>query len=224
MGAVLAMNVIRQSMLVLAALGLMSCGPLGQGGIAAQLVTAATTLAGRAPVAPPPPPLATDEQIDASSGQFVRVNYRDLGRWDTLVAAGTNEPRVTWIGSANLSVTMENGIVVATRGLPRDLMGAEATQTWAAILAGGGTAQRRHDFLDDNDQISQRVLQCSIASMGSDPFERRGQTYATTRFEEKCVSEQLQFTNVYWVNQRAQVIRSLQAVSPDAGYLQIDVF
>jgi hypothetical protein len=224
MGAVLAMNVIRQSALVLVALGLMSCGPLGQGGIASQLVTAANTLAGRAPEAVPPQPLATDDQIAANPGQFVRVNYRDLGRWDTLVAAGSNGPRVTWIGSANLSVTMENGIVVATRGLPRDLMGADASQTWAAIRAGGGTAQRRHDFLDDLDQISARVLQCSIASMGPDPFERREQTYNTTRFEEKCVSDQLQFTNVYWVNQSGQVVRSLQAVSPDAGYLQIDVF
>ncbi|WP_162561669.1 YjbF family lipoprotein [Yoonia vestfoldensis] len=218
------MNVIRQSALALAALGLMSCGPLAQGGIGTQLVTAASTLAGRTPVAPPPPQVATDEQIAANPGQFVRVNFRDLGRWDTLVVAGTNGARVTWIGSANLSVTMENGIVVATRGLPRDLMGADTVQTWAAIRAGGGTAERRHDFLDNLDQISPRVLQCSIASMGPDPFERREQTYNTTRFEEKCVSEQLQFTNIYWVNRQGQIIRSLQAVSPDAGYLQIDVF
>lgn len=224
MGAVLAMNVIRQSALVLAALGLMSCGPLGQGGIAAQLATAASTLAGRTPVAAPPPPLATEEQIAANPGQFVRVNFRDLGRWDTMVVAGTNGPRETWIGSANLSVTTENGIVVATRGMPRDLMGAETAQTWAAIRAGGGTAERRHDFLDNLDQISERLLQCSIASMGPDPFERGEVTQNTTRFEEKCVSDQLQFTNVYWVNQQGQVVRSLQAVSPDAGYLQIDVF
>jgi hypothetical protein len=224
MGAVLAMRVIRHSALALAFLGLVSCGPLAQGGIGPQLVTAAKTLAGRTTEAPPPPPLATDDQIAANPGQFMRVNFRDLGRWDTLVAGGTNGGRVTWIGSANLSVTLENGIVVATRGLPRDLMGADASQTWAAITAGGGTAERRHDFLDNLDQISGRLLQCSIASMGPDSFERREQTQNTTRFEERCTSDQLQFTNVYWLNESGQIIRSLQAVSPDAGYLQIDVF
>lgn len=225
MGAVLAMKVIRQSARALAALlALVSCGPLAQDGIGAQLVTAATTVAGHAPEAPPPPPLATDDQIAANPGQFIRVNFRDLGRWDTLMAAGINGTRVTWVGTANLSVTMENGVVVATRGLPRDLMGADASQTWAAITAGGGTAERRHDFLDDQDQISPRVLQCRIASMGQDQFERRGQTQDTTRFEEKCASDELQFTNIYWINPRGQIIRSLQAVSPDAGYLQIDVF
>jgi hypothetical protein len=141
-----------------------------------------------------------------------------------MVQAGANGARTTWIDSASISLTLENGIAVATRGLRRDLMGADTEQTWNAIRSGGGTAQRQHDFLDDQDQISTRVLQCSIVLKGSDAVNRLQQTYAATRFEEKCTSELLSFTNIYWLNRAGAMIRSVQAVSPDAGYLQIDVF
>ena len=218
------MTMIRQTAFAAGFLALASCGPLAQDGLTTQLVGAVQQAVGGAEAVPPPPQLATDEDIDNNPGQFIRVNFRDLGTWDTMVAAASNAGRDTWIGAANLSVTFEDGIVVATRGMPRDLMGADTDQVRAAIDAGGGAAQRTHDFLDNLDQISTRVLQCGISSQGADSFVRREQTHDTTRFEEKCASEQLQFTNVYWVNAEGQIVRSLQAVSPDAGYLQIDVF
>jgi hypothetical protein len=141
-----------------------------------------------------------------------------------MVQAGANGTRTTWIDSESISVTLDGGIVVATRGLPRDLMGAEVRPTIQAIRAGGGTVQRQHDFLDDQDQIVSTVLDCVIEGKGADGITRLGQSISTSRFEERCTSDGLSLTNIYWVNSTRGIVRSLQAVSPDAGYLQVDAF
>lgn len=171
------------------------------------------------------PRSSVDEQeLLANPGKYLRVNIRDLGATDTMVAVAENGARTTWIGPAGTSVTLEEGIVVATRGLPRDLMGADATATAQALRTGGGTVVRRHDFLDDSDQIIPFVMDCQIAPKSVEMVNRLGQSTPAVRFEELCSADGLTLTNVYWLNAEGEIIRSLQAVSPDAGYLQLDAF
>lgn len=226
MGAVLEMmQHIKYVSLAVALLGLAACGSLREEGPGAQVAELATGLVtGRGEEAAPAASSVTQEQILSNPGKFMRVNIRDLNRWDTMVPAAQNGSRVTWVDSENNSITLDDGIVVATRGLPRDMMGATATQTWAAIRAGGGNAQRTHEFLTDDDKIAQELLQCSIVSKGADTVRRLSQTLNSRRFEETCDGEGLQLTNIYWVNGAGRMLRSLQAISPDAGYLQIDIF
>lgn len=226
MGTVLAMtHNIRHIFFGLALMGLTACGSLGDDGTGAQIADLAVgVVTGQSDEPTPAASSVTQEQILNSRGKFLRVNVRSLDRWDTMVPAATNGSRVTWVDSENNTVTVENGIIVATRGLPRDMMGASAAGTWAAIRAGGGNAQRTHEFLDDNDQISQQLLQCSIVFKGPDTVNRLGQTVNSRRFEEVCAGESLQLTNIYWLNGAGGLVRSLQAISPGAGYLQIDVF
>lgn len=226
MGTVLAMKKALGILIVsMVSSVLGACGSLREEGTGSQVAELASELvAARTGATAPTTTLIPRDEILANPGKYMRVNIRDLDRWDTMVEAARNGQRVTWVDTENNTLTLENGIVVATRGLPRDLMGADTGQVWAAIRAGGGNAQRTHEFLTDGDQISQQLLQCRIARQGSDTVERLGQTLNTTQFEEKCSGEGLQLTNIYWVNRNGELLRSLQAISPDAGYLQIDVF
>ncbi len=207
-----------------ATVALAACGPLNEGSTGAQVLElAATRIAGAPPVAASGLAVSQDE-ILSSPGKYMRVNISNINRWDTMARAGTNGPRVTWVDGSNMTLTLENGIIAATRGLPRDLIGANVSETWHAIRAGGGKARREHEFLTDLDSISTQLLQCSIAFKGPEVIERLQNTLNSVRFEEECQGEGLQFTNVYWVNDAGVILRSLQAVSPDAGYLQIDAF
>ncbi len=224
MGAVLAMIRFGTYAVVLAAFTLIACGPLNEGGVGQQLGQAVLArTGGEQPAAQANAGLPQD-QLAANPGKYLRVNIRNRNQWTTMAAAGTNGPRVTWIDNNSISVALENGIVVATRGLPRDLMGADVTQTWSAIQAGGGNSQRQHEFLTDLDGISAELLQCRIVSEGPETIERLQMRLNSVRFEEECRGEGLGFTNIYWVNRDGRMLRSLQAVSPDAGYLQIDVY
>ncbi len=226
MGAVLEIrHSIRAFWLGLSVFALTACGSLREEGTGAQVTELATSLIIGQTTAPAAPAASVSrDEILNNPGKYMRVNTRDIDRWDTMVQAAQNGSRVTWVDTENNTITLENGVIVATRGLPRDLMGAEVGQVWAAIRAGGGNAQRTHEFLTDGDQISRELLQCRIAQQGADTVQRLGQTLESTRFEEKCEGEGLQLTNIYWVNRSGRLLRSLQAISPDAGYLQLDVF
>jgi hypothetical protein len=226
MGAVLEMKqYITRLGFGLAMFGLSACGSLSEEGTGSQVAELAVGLVtGQSEEPEPAASSVTEEQILNNPGKFMRVNIRDLDRWDTMVPAATNGSRVTWVDSENNTITLENGIVAATRGLPRDLMGADVSQTWAAIRSGGGNTQRIHELLTDNDQISTQLLQCRIVSKGPSTVKRLSQTLESRRFEEICTGEGLQLTNIYWLNRAGGMLRSLQAISPDAGYLQIDVF
>lgn len=226
MGAVLAMTQgMKQVLFGLILSGLTACGSLGDDGIGAQVAEVAVGIAtGQGTEAAPAPASASQEDILSNPSNYLRVNIRNLDRWATMVPAATNGSRVTWVDSQNVTITIEDGIVVATRGTIQDLMGASADQTLAVMRAGGGDAQRTHEFLDDNDQIAQEVLQCSIASQGADTVTRFEQSLNAQKFEELCRGERLTLTNVYWINSGGKILRSLQAVSPGAGYVQIDAF
>jgi hypothetical protein len=166
----------------------------------------------------------SEEELLSNPGKYLRINVRDVGAFDSLVTVGSNGARTTWIGASGISVTVEDGIVVATRGLSRDLMGADVRQTINAIRQGGGTSVRVHDFLTDQDQITQYRLECTIEIKGAEPVNRLSQSIPAIRFEELCRSDGLTLTNVYWMDANRSIVRSLQAVSPDSGYLQLDAF
>jgi hypothetical protein len=217
------MKVFKAFLATVAVTGLVACGEQeGDPDIltqAAGLVINTNTQA-RAPRSSSVP----DEELLNNPGKYLRINVRDIGAFDSLMTVGSNGARTTWIGASGISVTIEEGVVVATRGLPRDLMGADARQTVNAIQQGGGTSVRVHDFLTDQDQITQYRLECTIEIKGAEPVNRLGQSIPAIRFEELCRGEGLTLTNVYWMDANRSIIRSLQAVSPDAGYLQLDAF
>lgn len=216
------MSVIKPILAAAALTGLVACGEQGEGDLLSQtarlLIGVGTETVAR------PQTNVTEDELRANPGKYLRVNIRDLGAWDTLVVAGSNGARTTWIGASGISVTVENGVVVATRGLPRDLMGADASDTARALQSGGGTYIRQHDFLTDQDQILSFALECTVEVKGAEMVNRLGQGIPAVRFEELCRSDGLTLTNVYWMDGSRKIIRSLQAVSPDAGYLQIDAF
>lgn len=222
MGAVLEMSVIKTTLAMAALAGLVACGEIPANGLlgrATQMVIGVDAAApARRPVTVP------EEELLANPGKYIRVNIRDLGVGDTFIVAGQNGTRTTWLGGLGTSVTLDGGVVVATRGLPRDLMGANAQDTITALRGGGGTATRVHDFPTDQDQVQQITLTCDIAPKGQEQVNRLGRSINATRFEEVCRGEGLALTNVYWIDGSRRIVRSLQAVSPDAGYLQIDVF
>ncbi|WP_342077424.1 YjbF family lipoprotein [Yoonia sp. SS1-5] len=210
---------------LVAAAVLGGCGPLNKGSTASQVADLIVDLTtGSTQTAPTAAPPLSPEEVRANPGKFMRVNIRNRNRWDTMIQAGENGTRTTWVDSENNSVTVDGGIVVASRGLMGDLIAADVAEVRAALRRGGGNALRRHDFLKDQDGISTELLQCRIVSQGSETIERLQTRRKTVKFEEKCAGDSLEFTNVYWLNDAGSVIRSLQAVSPDAGYLQIDVF
>ena len=211
--------------IVLAAfLGATACGPLNEGSAAKGFLGALRqTVAGKTAAPQVKTPPLTQAQVDANPGAYILVTAYGGNSVASLVKAGTNGSRETWLSADGVSITLDDGIMVATRGLPRDLIAARVTGLESALAAGSGSATRVHEILTDLDQISTELLQCSIARKGPETVEILGNPTTLTRVEEACKGKNLVFTNTYWLNGVGAIKRSSQVVSPATGFLQIEV-
>lgn len=214
---------MKYGVLTAAALALLTaCGPLNEGSAAKGFLSVVKARVTGSGAAAAPAPVLTRAQADANPGAFLIVTAYGGNSVASLVVAGTNGNRVTWLSADNVTVTLENGIIVATRGLPRDLIAAELRGVREAIAAGGGNATRIHETLSDLDQVSQEVLQCSIAFAATETVTILGNATPTRKFDEACKSENSIFTNTYWVSAGGDIIKSRQAVAPGTGFVVLE--
>lgn len=218
MGTVLAM--IKQTL----TLGLLTlfgaCGPLNEGNIGLDAARQIGTLVGIAPA--PPAPSVAPNIANAAPGDVLLVTIVNRNAVAPLTKAQINGNRVTWISPGDVSMTFADGVLIGTRGLSEDLMGADANGVRAAIRAGGGTATRRHSFLTSLDQIRTRSMTCTITQVAAETLTLVSGTAAAIKYDESCTGEMV-FTNSYWVDaSTGAMLRSLQVVSASDGYIQAD--
>ncbi len=156
--------------------------------------------------------------IEASPTNLLRLSIISLEATDVLAEIGRNGNDVTWANSASIGVTFQNGLLIATRGLGFDVMGADVKGAYRS-LSGGGNHMRKVDFLDGLDQIQQLDFQCQTAVIGRDVIVIYERSYDTTILEETCSSTDLEFKNTYWRDRNDVIWQSRQWISPEIGYL-----
>ncbi len=203
---------------ILCVLGLTACGPLNQG---SPLEGAVTTIASavRGTDAQQQPEI-TDALVNADEILFVTI--RNFGTVTPMTKDTVVGARETWISDGGATVTLEDGILVATRGLGIGLSGADTFGTRAAIRDGGGTVQRTHGYVDVLDQTRLAEMECQVTQIGQEEVEMPRGTQTLTKFEENCEGRRLVFKNEYWVDDTGDIVRSLQVTSPELGFLLLE--
>lgn len=200
-----------------------ACGPLNKNNISTGALKAVQARFDGTPDMPvPTAPVLTRAQVDANPDSFMVLNAYNGTLVAALAAGGSNGNRITWLSSNELSVTTQNGVMVATRGFPRDLMAAEVDDVMRALIAGGGSATRTHETLSGTDQIVTQTFACTVALQGREIIGILDRQIGTEVFAETCQSDRLAFTNRYWIDESGRMVRSLQAIAPDSGYVQLD--
>lgn len=215
------------------ALWLGGCGPMGDAGLAGNLAQAVLPASVGQVLPKPPQKQARSagsgadfslEAIAAAPENYMAFELRSVGMQGLGTVAGRNDGKVTWISDADFGVTFENGLLVATRGLGEDLMAADVSQVWAAFVRGGGEAQRVHEMLDSRDRIVRQTFDCTIAATGVEPVDLGLRQIETLRFDENCTSGSVVFRNMYWIDETASIVQSVQLVSPTVAYLRSNRF
>ena len=200
-----------------------ACGPLAQNqplvsGVEG-LANAGSDLWGEAPV--DPRASLTREAIDAAPNDLLLFARVDEELASTFARAASNGGVNTWVSDAGDSLTLRKGLVVATRGLGNDLMGADLAQVYPALVRGSGSATRIHDYLGGEDQIVRRSYQCQITTLRSDVIEIIQRRYETRVVREACTGEAGSFTNVYWIDAAGAIWQSRQWVSARVGAVDV---
>jgi hypothetical protein len=169
----------------------------------------------QAAATPNDPPAAPVSSGAMTEGMLVSLPSRGVGA--LLAAAGHNGDKVTWLSPDGIGVITRNGILIGTRGLGHDLMGADVADF--ELITSGAPNERLIERLDGTDQIQSLVFQCVLTGQAAEEIEIATQKVATTRFDEACRNDSFIFTNKYWVNAEGRLVRSLQLVSPGVGYM-----
>lgn len=212
---------ILRSTLIAAAALLAACGPMNEGNLANRLIEERIApLVGIAPKPEAPKPAAPNIAT-AAPGEVMLVKIIARNAVAPMRRLSENGSTVTWISPGQVSMTFDDGILIATRGLNEDLMGADISGVRAALAAGGGTATRTHSFLDSEDQIQLRDMTCTITPDGADKVADLSGTRDALKFTENCRGDRFGLANTYWLDQAGgKIIQTRQAVSPTVGFIQ----
>ena len=208
---------------VMVALAGCGAGPLSQNKPIAQIGNAAVgtlvALSGNAPTTQAASAPLTRAAIEAAPGDLLRVSLISFETTDVISQFGTKGTQTTWISADGASITLDRGLLIATRGVGDDLMGAEVSGAAASLLRGGGTHTRTLSFLTGLDQIETVTFQCQTVSTGTDAITIFERTYATTVLEETCQNGSQRFKNTYWRDGSGVVWQARQWISAQSGYL-----
>lgn len=164
------------------------------------------------------------EQIILTREDFaepvMRVQIPSRGANAVLSRVAVNKDVETWLAVDNISLSFQKGVLVASRGLGFDLMGADAQNTLKAIAGGGDKIYRRQmRYLTGDHHSTYLTAGCSLKPLGAETVG--GQRLH--RIEERCEARPSEFTNIFWLNSSGTIVQSQQWVSPSVGYIQSSI-
>lgn len=131
----------------------------------------------------------------------------------------------TFRSPANISVTVDNGIIIATRGLGLDLISQRsdlsANKMFSTHLKQKPYTRFYRYLRTDNTLVSHHFI-CINSYTGIERIEVVGQSYNTRKFVETCQSEVSNFNNKYWVSTGSvKIMMSSQMTHPELGHITL---
>lgn len=128
----------------------------------------------------------------------------------------------TWIADDRTTLTLRGGLVTATRGLPFDLLAADAEAAAQAVNGRSpGSYPRSYRYTSGLRGIETRSYNCTLARAGAETVTVHGRQEATTRFTETCSDAAGGFRNDYWIGRDGRLKKSRQFLDPQGGYLTL---
>jgi len=167
--------------------------------------------------------LLSREKIDAANIPVLFVELKS-GQNGTLTPYPGQGIGQTWLGADGATITMERGILKASRGMGDDLMGSYSSMpSWSKIDNGITTYQRQLIYTSGNNKILKHSLECNIEkSNRQEVIEIWDINFFVTKFKENCGNNEFEIKNTYYVDDQEIVRRASQYHSETLGYIFIE--
>lgn len=168
-----------------------------------------------------PRQVLTRARIDAPGTPLLLADIEANETVATLAKVARNNTVETWQTGDQVSLSLDHGLVTATRGLGEDLMSADNSGTKMMLSGQLGDAYyvKLHSYLDGEYQTAFRSFQCRRSGQRQETIEIFERRHATTRIEEICVTPDHKVTNVYWRGADGFLWKTQQWLSPSLKYL-----
>lgn len=171
-------------------------------------------------------PPVTRAQLDALDAPAleVRLERQDLAAY-LFVSGERNEGArgqvQVWRTGDNASITLRNGVLVATRGIGNDIL--SSTVQVSGSLPGPSQGGTHVQLIRAGDLEERRLaMACELIDRGPASIEIVQRRHATRHLQQKCQASTGEVTNDFWVDNRAGVVwQSRQWAGPEIGYLRV---
>ena len=147
------------------------------------------------------------------------ITVERLGAQGVIAKVATNAGVETWSSVDKKTVSFRAGVLVASRGLGDDLIGASVPPLSRIMAADPFT--RSHSWMRGNDQVLRQDFTCRGTLVGSTAITIVERSYAVRQFRESCTGASGSFQNDYWVQMGGKLRQSRQFVSDGVGYVTI---
>ena len=127
----------------------------------------------------------------------------------------------TWLGADGATITLDKGVLSASRGMGDDLMGSSSTMpAWSKIKNKKQIYIRELTYITGNNKILTHSLACDIQKSKIDKIIKIWDLkFNVAEFEENCFNNSFKFKNTYNVDSQDIVRRSTQYHSNTLGYI-----
>ena len=167
--------------------------------------------------------LLTRKQIDEAKVPVLFVELPS-GQNGTLTPYPGKGIGQTWLGADGATITLDRGVLKASRGMGDDLMGSTSSMPpWSKINKKTGTYSRELAYITGNNRIYKRVFNCNVEKTNSEELIKIwGADFKVAKFVESCFDSSFTFKNVYHVDTRGIIRKSLQYHSKTLGSIIIE--
>ena len=164
--------------------------------------------------------LLSREQIDVASIPVLFVEL-ESGQNGTLTPYPGQGVGQTWLGADGATITLEQGILKATRGMGDDIMGGSSSMPpWGKLDIDYAKYSREVFYITGNNQISKHIMECKIKKNNKTELIKIWQViFRVTKYIEKCDQNGEVIENIYFVDGRKIVRKSSQYHSTSIGYI-----
>ncbi len=146
---------------------------------------------------------------------IILVSSLDKTNEATLVALGNNEEKLTWVSADGISVSYDNGILIATRGYSQDLLSLKYKNPANLFSATEIKYDKVHRYINGENKYYDIHFKCKGIKKFSKPTQILEYNLSVDTFVEKCAHSSYNYVNTYdLLAGTTIVLRSKQWISP----------
>ena len=129
----------------------------------------------------------------------------------------------TWLGADGATITLQSGIIKATRGMKSDVMGSASSMPPWLDIKDKSDHTRQISYLGGDNQTNTKTFSCIMKKHNKpSTITIFDVTFETQKFLEVCINTAEKLENSYFVDDKNVVRRSKQYHGPALGYLLIE--
>lgn len=199
-----------------------SCSTIGDLGSKALTTVGKLSGLNPAPAAPATPAIPTDA-LAQRPGNVLMVTLLGRNAVAAMTRVGSNNGVETWRTAKGVTLSFRDGLLIGSRGLNEDMMGADLIGVQDALATGTGSTQRKHAFLDSEDQIIFDEATCEVSTVGPEDIVTAAGPTPTIKIDEVCKGTLMLFTNSYWFDELGgEMLQSQQVLARGVGFIKVN--